>query len=177
MATQTLYSPFKDNSPSAEQWWADETDSDDNPGVDRDTTLVLVLDNGADPNCSCGCEQTKKNAKSGKAERGFIQGHDQAGKGKLIRAGRAGAEVTLATGGMLIHTDALGAAAHLGFTAKGLAQIAAGIEREGATPAPVVEWSDAPVTKVGRWEYPSRTNGTVTQRNSKRDGSGEWLTV
>ncbi|ASZ74366.1 hypothetical protein SEA_KINGBOB_52 [Arthrobacter phage KingBob] len=38
--------------------------------------------------------------------------------------------------------------------------------------------------KVGRWEYPSRTSTqgfiggdvrTVTERNTKRDGSGEWV--
>jgi hypothetical protein len=31
--------------------------------------------------------------------------------------------------------------------------------------------------KIGRWTYPARTDGTNTVRNTKRDGSGEWIAV
>ena len=38
-------------------------------------------------------------------------------------------------------------------------------------------WQATDDVKVGRWTYPARTNGKVTQRNTKRDGSGEWVAV
>lgn len=32
------------------------------------------------------------------------------------------------------------------------------------------------VTRVGRWIYPVRDSNGVTERNTKTDGSGEWVT-
>lgn len=41
------------------------------------------------------------------------------------------------------------------------------------------EWAPSSPVKIGRWEYPTRTSadGKVTERNSKRDGTGEWLPI
>jgi hypothetical protein len=190
--TNTAYSPQTDSSPTALEYWADALPADapadsDNPGFDRDSTLVLVISDGEGPLCFCGCEGTKKNPKSGKGEAGFIQGHDQRLKGKLIRAGRNGAEVAVVAGA-LISTDAANAGRHLGLSPKGVAQVVAGIERPAKAPAaakpaaPAGEWLEDGTHKVGRWEYPRRgftVDGVVTewQRNTKRDGSGEWVAV
>lgn len=44
-----------------------------------------------------------------------------------------------------------------------------------------IRFQEVPDVKVGRWFYPAREvytdNGIHTERNSKRDGSGEWVTV
>lgn len=43
-------------------------------------------------------------------------------------------------------------------------------------PEPMFEDEDAPATvKIGRWEYPARNGGT--ERNTKRNGSGDWIPV
>lgn len=43
----------------------------------------------------------------------------------------------------------------------------------------VLRITEIPDVKIGRWFYPARElhteNGIETQRNEKRDGSGEWL--
>jgi len=48
--------------------------------------------------------------------------------------------------------------------------------------AHVIEVLDSGTVKVGRWEYPARerkySDGTsLLQRNAKRDGSGEWISI
>lgn len=46
---------------------------------------------------------------------------------------------------------------------------------------PVPEWDEEPVpfsVKVGRWEYPAiKDESGQTLRNTKRDGSGEWVAL
>lgn len=38
------------------------------------------------------------------------------------------------------------------------------------------EWAETFPVKIGRWTYPTRQSTTGTQeRNTKRDGSGEWI--
>lgn len=37
------------------------------------------------------------------------------------------------------------------------------------------DWIDGEPIKVGRWTYPTRTDGNVVLRNTQRDGSGFWV--
>jgi hypothetical protein len=62
--------------------------------------------------------------------------------------------------------------------AKAVATIVAQEEAEhaAASTPPEPMWEETYPVKVGRWTYPTRQSTTGTQeRNTKRDGSGEWI--
>lgn len=172
----------QDSSPDTDDYGVDEalyaTDpTADNPGFHLDSTVILEVGfgHGDFRLCGCGCK-----GKVASSKRTFMQGHDQALIGKLTRAALRGDDVAVADGGMLISGEALSMAAHLGLSQHGIAKLTraidAGKAKRSAT-KPASAWIDAVAVKVGRWTYPARTDGTITQRNSKRDGTGEWLTV
>lgn len=51
------------------------------------------------------------------------------------------------------------------------------MEARKAKKADKVETTELDPIKVGRWTYPARERDGVTERNTKRDGSGEWVVV
>lgn len=177
--------------------------SDEAAGFLADSTLILIVEprreHGAAKDaptfevCFCGCEELKTNQK---AKTSFLQGHDQRLIGKLIRAGRDGVEVALVGGGVITSGSADIMAAHL-LGDNGVAKVHAGISREAkprksrakTSPAEAAAKAAAkPVevepepeavhgsVKVGRWQYPAvRYSDGSVERNTKRDGSGEWV--
>jgi hypothetical protein len=50
-------------------------------------------------------------------------------------------------------------------------------DRDAAKANKTAKWTEGEPVKVGRWTYPTRTNGKTTQRNENRDGSGSWIAL
>jgi hypothetical protein len=150
-------------------------------------TPYVMIERPADNSCACGCEEEVTNAK-----RNFRPGHDQRLMGILVRAEREGLEVSWMSGGLMISGSATDYG-QLVLNEGGQAKLARYIAtepkraRKGRTSAAqAAEVIAAPArpaftegeVKIGRWVYPSREfpNGAVV-RNTKRDGSGEWVDV
>lgn len=115
----------------------------------RRTVLTTAL-------CGCGCGNPVKSAKSI-----YVPGHDARHAGLIAREAIAtgNAQPVYALSGAL--------------QAKALRMI------ERATTKAVkpakVEFAPADDVKVGRWTYPARVVDGNLVRNTKRDGSGEWV--
>lgn len=117
--------------------------------------------------CNCGCGTPTRKAGSL-----YAPGHDARHAGLVARD-------VIATGNNALLSQALPT---LALQKKAAAMVA----RKAAKPAtavkaerkagPVVSLAAEPV-KVGRWTYPARHFGGDLQRNTKRDGSGEWVAV
>lgn len=131
--------------------------------------------------CLCKCGRTTRST--------FAPGHDARLAGEVGRAMVGLPEAERVALLAKLPSAALQAKAR-GVWHKAEAKIEARLEREAAkaearatkaaeaaaTPQP--EWVTVEGgVKVGRWSYPARSNGAITERNTKRDGSGEWVTV
>lgn len=73
-------------------------------------------------------------------------------------------------------SSALGAKAHRAMMS-GWDKAVKGSAPKAAPRKPGKAWKVHPAVKVGRWEYPARSDGRSIERNTKRDGSGEWVAV
>jgi hypothetical protein len=155
-------------------------------GADPNGTPYVMFE-VADGGCACGCGEAVTNPK-----RNFRPGHDQRLMGILVRATRENLEVSWMQGGYLIGSTAVEYARKVLGDA-GVAKLERYIATEpkrarksgrtSAAQAAEVIAARAPAftpgeVKIGRWVYPSRTfpNGAIV-RNTKRDGSGEWIAV
>jgi hypothetical protein len=163
------YDPIVDSSPGSEFYRSTGSDDPDGPGYDG---LILLINETGERSergpCHCGCKFRVNHPESV-----FLPGHDQRLKGKLIRAGKAGVDITVIFGGVAIGTDAIGAANHLLVTASGIDQVRSGVAEAEASRTLVHG-----VVKVGRWTYPAfgpAVGQPATKRAPKRDGSGEWV--
>lgn len=66
-------------------------------------------------------------------------------------------------------------AAHRAFIAEKVAKIK--LPKEESKPTNDLGYTEGEI-KIGRWVYPTRIwDGGVVERNEKRDGSGEWITI
>lgn len=158
----------------------------DGTATEGEVEYYVLLD-VAEGTCACGCGE----AVSG--NRNFRPGHDQRLMGILVRAHREGLEVSWMRGGVLIGSNPEDYARQVLGDA-GVAKLARYIATEpkrarkgnrtsAAKAADVIAAPARPAftegeVKIGRWVYPSREfpNGAVV-RNTKRDGSGEWVAV
>jgi hypothetical protein len=116
--------------------------------------------------CLCGC------GVQANAGRIYKPGHDARHVSKLVKATLAG-QITKAEA----HKQLPSAPLSYKYD-NALANADANTSkrtRKTAKADPVVEATD-PV-KVGRWEYPGRKVDGKQERNTKRDGSGEWVTA
>lgn len=162
-------------------------DNDFQDGREDPQLAYYVLFDVAPGACACGCGAEVTNAK-----RHFLPGHDQRLMGILVRAHREGLEVSWMSGGLMISGTATDYA-QLVLNEGGQAKLARYIATEpkrtrkgrrttAAQAAEII--ASAPVApkftegevKIGRWVYPARSfpNGAIV-RNTKRDGSGEWV--
>lgn len=120
--------------------------------------------------CTCGCGEATQSAKSL-----YRPGHDARHAGlvarDLVASRQEGYERKYSEadlGSDVLRAKALKMAERL--TAKAKAQA----DRAAAKGS---KWTQAEPVKRGRWSYPTRTNGKVTQINEKRDGSGTWTAL
>lgn len=112
--------------------------------------------------CNCGCGNLVRKPKSL-----YAPGHDARHAGLVARE-------VIATGNNALLAQALPTMALQLKAAAMVARTATKAEAK-ATKATVTK-SVEPV-KVGRWTYPAMRKGGVILRNTKRDGSGEWVAV
>lgn len=141
------------------------------PALPGQTAAPTVTIKGVEfKGCGCGCGQPVGRKAT------YRPGHDARHAGQVARAAvesfRAG-EGTLLAGIKGLPSDALRVKALVmaqGIIAKGESK-----KTGQATPVnPAQEMTGA--AKVGRWTYPARmTLAGKAQRNTKRDGSGEWV--
>lgn len=111
--------------------------------------------------CGCGCGTVVKSRKSL-----YAPGHDARHAGLVARE-------VVATGDMSLIKSALPSVA-LRDKATAMATRLAEkpVKSSSAKASTVVE-----SVKVGRWTYPARKVNGKVERNTKRDGSGEWVAV
>jgi hypothetical protein len=130
-----------------------------------------VRPQGSNPACKCGCGASTNHPHSL-----FRPGHDARMAGNVARAIAANVNdrekllATLPSQALIVKADA---------HAVRLMRQSATSPADGRSVAPKREL--LPVTdtvKVGRWSYPVRewTDGT-RERNTKRNGSGEWVAI
>lgn len=115
--------------------------------------------------CSCGCGNVVRKAGSL-----YVPGHDARHAGLVAREVIGGAPLDLLKA---LPSNALRAKA-----ANMVNAVTAKAEAKAASPKsgkPVIE--TAGEVKVGRWTYPARLVDGLMERNTKRDGSGEWVAV
>lgn len=123
-------------------------------------------------NCNCGCGELV--GKMGKSL--YRPGHDARHAGQVARyVAETGDDAQIQT----LPTEALRTKAEnmvLRLRTKAQAQA----DRDAAKankPAKASKWAEAEPVKKGRWTYPTRTNGKVTQINDRRDGLGNWAAL
>lgn len=123
--------------------------------------------NGNAANTPCGCGCGKGVAKG----RTYLPGHDARHASAVARTIAADPS----QGGRLL---ALLPSPALREKARAqAARITGQVEKGNQPVSPKPVWVADGVVKVGRWEYPARKRGVQVQRNTKRDGSGEWVAV
>lgn len=136
--------------------------------------------------CLCGCDSDI----SGKSQ--YKPGHDARHAGNVARA-ILNEDLTPEQATALLDSlgsDALRAKANAmveNWTAKAEQKAAREVARKAAKAASEevkaqakaeVVWTDIDPVRVGRWDYPARINNAgFKQRNTKKDGSGEWVDV
>jgi hypothetical protein len=110
-------------------------------------------------NCRCGCGETVK------AGSLYRPGHD------ARHAGRVGRMLVADERDMLTRRE-------FDLMSPALQAKVQRVVANQTKDARPVRWPQTGTVKVGRWEYPARSmdNGTI-ERNTARDGSGEWIKV
>ncbi|MGY4541726.1 hypothetical protein ACVWY0_001639 [Arthrobacter sp. UYNi723] len=134
------------------------------------TTAKTTTTEKATVQCTCGCGEATQSAKSL-----YRPGHDARHAGlvarDLVASRQEGYERQYSEedlGSDALRAKAVKMAERL--TAKAQAQA----DRAAAKGS---KWTEAEPVKRGRWIYPTRTNGKVTQINDRRDGSGNWTAL
>ena len=130
------------------------------------------------PVCACGCENLCNAPGST-----FRPGHDARLVSKLLKSITAG-ELTIDQAARKAVTGPLAQKLR---DAHKRAEIKAQMKAAGATNRSANRMAKGATAKsrtygsikIGRWEYPTITENKsgITHRNSKRDGSGEWVEV
>lgn len=109
--------------------------------------------------CKCGCGAPTSNSR-----RLYRPGHDARHAGQVARAIAAG-QVTLADGLAQLPSDALRIKAR---------DMVARLQAKAQAAEPIV--AETFKVKRGRWTYPAQRMSDGTEyRNTKRDGSGDWV--
>lgn len=142
------------------------------------------------PTCRCGCKARTQNSSSV-----YLPGHDARHAGQVARAAAARVIETTPTGRPLTFAviddedmlDGLSPALKAKATAhiQRLLEKAANKSEKAARVAAQAEGivqahksaQKVGSVKIGRWTYPVRNAAGLAQRNTKRDGSGEWVAV
>lgn len=130
--------------------------------IDRKTTPkkeIVIVNPNIKPNGVCLCCKTKIGKRSL-----FAPGHDARLVSQIVSKAAKDPDLLEGLIADMLPTQALADKARAAFA-----------RRTVNKPADVLVWVEAYPVKIGRWEYPSRTNGAQVQRNTKRDGSGEWV--
>lgn len=109
--------------------------------------------------CNCGCGTPTR--KTGSL---YVPGHDARHAGLVARA--------IVSGDKAARIDVLPSTALRAKAANMVSRMTAKPAKSAKATVKSVE----PV-KVGRWTYPAMRKGGVILRNTKRDGSGEWVAV
>lgn len=117
--------------------------------------------------CSCGCGNPVSKAKSL-----YAPGHDARHAGLVAREAVHSA---FADRMITDHLPTIALQAKARAMVERL-QVKAQAQTVKAEAKAAVERSVEPV-KVGRWTYPAMRKGSTLLRNTKRDGSGEWVAV
>lgn len=128
--------------------------------------------------CRCGCGVNTNHPDSR-----YLPGHDARHAGAVARSLVAKAKEQELSGAQVaatlteqLQTEALVTKAHALFLRWSQAPAA----KRSHKPAAERRIVNTHEVRVGRWTYPARTwsvGSPTTERNSKRDGSGEWLPV
>lgn len=153
------------------------------PTTKKETPAVKTPKTTEIRQCACGCEQYV----AGRAT--FRPGHDARMVGQLARdlATGDGAYVKAITGvtpavapSTQEQIDQVANVIRIRFSPALADKVRSAAtrawERTNRTPAQATEEvAPFPDVKVGRWTYPARRVGQVVERNTKRDGSGEWV--
>lgn len=116
----------------------------------KSTTARLCAD-------GCGTPLVRKTSR-------YAPGHDARHAGEVAR-------IVAETG----NRKALDLLASPALKAKAAKMVDRLASKSAARSAKATATASVPDVKVGRWTYPARRNGKVIERNTKRDGSGEWI--
>lgn len=135
-------------------------------GEDLDTAPVTRVGNTR--KCTCGCGSYTNHAKSL-----FLPGHDARMAGQVARA-------IVASTDTKANNELLATLPSEALRRKAVDLVARwGAKADAKAKADEPRWVKVAPVKVGRWEYPARRSEPAGeyQRNTKRDGSGEWVPV
>lgn len=154
-----------------DRWWTERTGQQAPATKKAKASKPKVTAVNADPNrqCYCGCGEPVGPKSL------YRPGHDARHAGNIAR------QISTMDGNewdtylVVLPTPALEAKARahalrLANKAR-VAQVKAG-QNPAAPPT-----RDLDPVKVGRWEYPAREFNGIQQRNTKRDGTGEWVKI
>lgn len=174
------YDPRNDSSPDTDDLRVD--------GYENDVIIELGAVDGSKL-CNCGCGDPlpeRKNGKTVETTR-FIQGHDARFRGILIRAHLTNTEITVRDGAMQTSSSAMQLATNLDLGRKNAHWVSSLQNAQNTFDAKAAKRTNRSTgkqdayqlgtIKIGRWEYPARKQGDVIERNTKRDGSGDWQTA
>lgn len=163
-------------------YWDDPTATFEEMFTMTDTKTVATTTPAtvaAFPNCNCGCGEA---VQSKKAQ--YRPGHDARHAGTIGRA-MAETQDSKARANLLgrLPSEALRVKAQGAFEKaleKAERKSANSLVGKGQRRRPAKGKNIKGTVKVGRWEYPAEQHGAgdgKMVRNSKRDGSGEWVPV
>jgi hypothetical protein len=120
--------------------------------------------------CTCGCGTPVNKATSL-----YAPGHDARHAGHV-----ASALAVVRPDNSDLRETVLGALPSAALRAKAVAaaeRLVARNTKATALKGAKAEAKSVQPVKVGRWTYPAMRKGAVLLRNTKRDGSGEWVAV
>lgn len=130
------------------------------------STTTAITNQPTFRNCACGCGEKVA------SKTNYRPGHDARHASTLARA-------AVGTGPSFAR-DLFKALPSPALQAKASAMLGR-LEAKAAKPsksAKATEWREG-IVMVGRWDYPARqdNHGERVERNTKRDGSGEWISA